>query len=74
VPSPMVGTAYLTPEPGAAPLVTEGATVSEGQTILIIEAMKVMNHIEAPRSGTVTKILIGSGQPVEYGEPLMIIE
>lgn len=74
VPSPMVGTAYLTPEPGAAPFVTEGATVAEGQTLLIIEAMKVMNHIEAPRAGTVTKILIGNGQPVEYGEPLLIIE
>ena len=74
VPSPMVGTAYLAAEPGAAQFVTVGSTVKEGQTILIIEAMKTMNQIPAPRSGTVTQILIEDGQPVEFGEPLMVIE
>jgi len=74
VPSPMVGTAYLAAEPGAAQFVTVGATVKEGQTILIIEAMKTMNQIPAPRSGTVTQILIEDGQPVEFGEPLLVIE
>lgn len=74
VPSPMVGTAYLAPEPGAAQFVTVGSTVKEGQTILIIEAMKTMNQIPAPRSGTVTQILIEDGQPVEFGEPMLVIE
>lgn len=74
VTSPMVGTVYLSAEPGAAPFVTVGATVSEGQTVLIIEAMKTMNHIPAPRAGTVRRILANDGQAVEYGAPLMIIE
>jgi acetyl-CoA carboxylase biotin carboxyl carrier protein len=72
--SPMVGTAYLATEPGAAPFVTLGSKVSAGQTVLIIEAMKTMNHIPAQRAGTVTKILVEDGQPVEFGEPLVIIE
>ena len=70
----MVGTAYLTPEPGAAPFVTEGATVKEGDTLLIIEAMKVMNPITAPKAGRIAKILVQSEQPVEYDTPLVIIE
>ena len=74
VPSPMVGTAYRAPEPGGRPYVDIGEKVREGQTLLIIEAMKTMNQIPAPRAGTVMRILIGDGQPVEYGEPLMIIE
>jgi acetyl-CoA carboxylase biotin carboxyl carrier protein len=74
VKSPIVGTAYLTPEPGAAPFVSEGATVAAGATLLIIEAMKVMNPITAPKSGKVVKILIRSEQPVEYDEPLVVIE
>ena len=74
VPSPMVGTAYLAPEPSAAPFVEIGARVAQGQTILIIEAMKTMNHIPAPKAGVVTAILVGNGQPVEFGEPLAIIE
>jgi acetyl-CoA carboxylase biotin carboxyl carrier protein len=74
VTSPMVGTAYLSAEPGAAAFVTVGATVSEGQTVMIIEAMKTMNHIPAPRAGIVKRILIDDGAPVEYGAPLMIIE
>lgn len=74
VKSPIVGTAYLTPEPGAAPYVSEGATVAAGDTLLIIEAMKVMNPILAPRAGRVAKILIRSEQPVEYDEPLVVIE
>lgn len=72
--SPMVGTAYLAPEPGAAPFIDVGTSVKEGQTVLIIEAMKTMNAIPAPRTGTVTRILVGNAQPVEYGEPLLIIE
>lgn len=72
--SPMVGTAYLAPEPGAAAFVSVGAQVSEGQTLLIIEAMKTMNHIPSPKSGTVKRILVSDGTPVEYGAPLMIIE
>lgn len=72
--SPMVGTAYLAAEPGAAPFITVGSKVEAGQTVLIIEAMKTMNHIPAQRAGTVTKILIEDGQPVEFGEPLIIIE
>ena len=74
VPSPMVGTAYWAPEPGAKPFVEVGAKVSVGQTLMIIEAMKTMNQIPSPRAGTVTQILVEDGQPVEYGEPLVIIE
>lgn len=74
VTSPMVGTCYLAAEPGATPFVAVGATVAEGQTVLIIEAMKTMNHIPAPRAGTVRRILVEDGTPVEYGAPLMIIE
>ena len=74
VTSPMVGTIYLSAEPGASPFVTVGATVSEGQTVLIIEAMKTMNQIPAPRAGTVKRILVADGNAVEYGAPLMIIE
>lgn len=72
--SPMVGTAYLAPEPGAAPFVTVGQEVREGATVLIIEAMKVMNSIRAPRSGRVARIFVDNATPVEFGEPLMIIE
>jgi len=74
VPSPMVGTAYWAPEPGAKPFIEVGTKVSVGQTLLIIEAMKTMNQIPSPRAGTVTQILIEDGQPVEFGEPLVIIE
>ena len=74
VTSPMVGTAFRSPKPGAKPFVEEGAQVREGETLLIIEAMKTMNAIAAPRAGTVTKIMIEDGQPVEFGEPLLIIE
>jgi acetyl-CoA carboxylase biotin carboxyl carrier protein len=74
VPSPMVGTAYWAPEPGAKPFIEVGAKVSVGQTLLIIEAMKTMNQIPSPRAGTVTQILVEDGQPVEFGEPLVIIE
>jgi acetyl-CoA carboxylase biotin carboxyl carrier protein len=74
VTSPMVGTAYRGPAPGAAPFVDLGSKVVVGETLLIIEAMKTMNQIPAPRSGTVTQILIEDGQPVEFGEPLVIIE
>ncbi|QJP13195.1 acetyl-CoA carboxylase biotin carboxyl carrier protein [Starkeya sp. ORNL1] len=74
VPSPMVGTAYLGPDPGARPFIEVGAVVKEGQTLLIVEAMKTMNAIPAPRAGTVTRILVTNAQPVEYGEPLLIIE
>ncbi|MGF9692567.1 acetyl-CoA carboxylase biotin carboxyl carrier protein [Rhizobium sp. 0TCS1.26] len=72
--APMVGTAYLSPAPGARPFIEVGATVKEGQTLLIIEAMKTMNQIPAPRSGKVTEIIVEDGQPVEYGEPLVVIE
>ncbi len=72
--SPMVGVAYLSPEPGAAPYVTPGQSVSVGQTLLLIEAMKTFNQIKAPRAGTVTRVLIASGSPVEYDQPLLIIE
>jgi acetyl-CoA carboxylase biotin carboxyl carrier protein len=72
--SPMVGVAYLSPEPGAAAFVTLGAKVAQGQTLMLIEAMKTFNQIRAPRAGTVTRILVEGGSPVEYGEPLMIIE
>jgi len=74
VKSPMVGTVFLSGEPGTAPFVSPGATVSEGDTLLIIEAMKVMNPITAPRSGTVKQILVQDAQPVEYEQPLAIIE
>lgn len=74
VPSPMVGTIYLQAEPGAPTFVSVGDTVSEGDTLLIIEAMKTMNHIPAPRAGTVRRILVEDGGAVEYGAPLMIIE
>lgn len=74
VTSPMVGTAYWSPEPGAKPFIEVGSKVSVGQTLLIIEAMKTMNQIPSPRAGTVTQILVEDGQPVEYGEPLVIIE
>ena len=74
VPSPMVGTVYWASEPGARPFIEVGAKVTAGQTLLIIEAMKTMNQIPSPRAGTVTQILIEDGQPVEFGEPLVIIE
>jgi acetyl-CoA carboxylase biotin carboxyl carrier protein len=72
--SPMVGTAYSSPEPGASKFVTVGQKVSEGQTVLIIEAMKTMNQIPAHRSGTVSRILFEDAQPIEYGQPLVVIE
>ena len=74
VTSPMVGTAYVGPEPGARPFVEVGSRVQAGDTLLIVEAMKTMNQIPSPRAGTVIQILIEDGQPVEFGEPLMIIE
>lgn len=74
VKSPMVGTAYRAPEPGAPPFVEVGSRVSQGDTLLIIEAMKTMNNIPAPKAGTVAAILFENGQPVEFGEPLIIIE
>jgi acetyl-CoA carboxylase biotin carboxyl carrier protein len=74
VTSPMVGVAYLSPEPGAAPFITLGGKVAQGQTVLLIEAMKTFNQIKAPKAGTVTRILIESGMPVEFGEPLLVIE
>lgn len=74
IPSPMVGTAYLSPQPGAPAFIKVGDTVREGQTLLIIEAMKVMNPIIAPKSGKVARILIEDKQPVEYGEPLLVLE
>jgi len=74
VPSPMVGTAYRAAEPGAKPFVDVGSTVGVGDTLLIVEAMKTLNQIPSPRAGTVTQILFEDGQPVEYGEPLMIVE
>ena len=73
VSSPMVGTAYLAPEPNAAAFVKVGDRIAKGQTVLIIEAMKVMNPIPAPHAGTVTQILVQDGQPVEFGEPMMVI-
>ena len=72
--SPMVGIVYLSAEPGAAPFVTPGQAVTAGQTVLLIEAMKTFNQIKAPRAGTVTGVLVASGQPVEYDQPLMVIE
>ncbi|RMC35782.1 acetyl-CoA carboxylase biotin carboxyl carrier protein [Paracoccus alkanivorans] len=74
VTSPMVGTAYLAAEPGAAPFVQIGQQVEEGDTLLIVEAMKTMNHIPAPRAGTVKRILVDDGSPVEFGAPLMVVE
>jgi acetyl-CoA carboxylase biotin carboxyl carrier protein len=72
--APMVGTVYLTPEPGAPPFISVGVEVRDGDTLLIIEAMKVMNPIRAPRSGRIAKLLVSNGDPVEYGELLLIIE
>ena len=72
--SPMVGTAYLSAEPGKPPFVAVGSKVTEGQTVLIIEAMKTMNQIPAHRSGTISRILVEDAEPVEYGEPLVVIE
>ena len=74
VTSPMVGTVYLQPEPGAAAFVEEGSAVKKGQTLLIVEAMKVMNPITAPTNGTVSKILVKNAQPIEFGEVLVVIE
>lgn len=74
VTSPMVGTAYLAPEPGAPPFVRVGDRVSKGQTVLIVEAMKTMNPIPAPSNGTVSRIAVENGQPVEYGETLIVLE
>src|SRR5262249_55913938 len=74
VPSPMVGTVYLSPAPGARAFIEVGAQVKEGQTLLIIEAMKTMNQIPSPRAGTVTAILVSDSQPVEYGELLVVID
>lgn len=73
VTSPMVGTVYMQAEPGAAPFITVGATVNEGDTLLIVEAMKTMNHIHAPKSGTVKRILVEDGAAVEYGAPLVVL-
>jgi acetyl-CoA carboxylase biotin carboxyl carrier protein len=72
--SPMVGVAYLAPEPGATPFITVGAKVAAGQTVMLIEAMKTFNQIKAPKAGTVTRILVESGAPVEYGAPLLVVE
>ncbi|MEX0278698.1 MAG: acetyl-CoA carboxylase biotin carboxyl carrier protein [Ruegeria sp.] len=74
VTSPMVGTVYLQPEPGAPSFISVGASVSEGDTLLIVEAMKTMNHIHAPKSGSIKRILVGDGDAVEFGTPLVIIE
>lgn len=74
VPSPMVGTVYLSPEPGAAAFVKVGDTVTAGQTLLVVEAMKTFNPIPAPRAGKVKQILVTDAQPVEFGEPLLILE
>jgi acetyl-CoA carboxylase biotin carboxyl carrier protein len=74
VPSPMVGTAYLSPEPGAPTFIKVGDSVAAGQTLMVVEAMKTFNPIPAPRAGKVTAILVSDAQPVEYGEPLVIIE
>ncbi|MGP2492790.1 acetyl-CoA carboxylase biotin carboxyl carrier protein [Mesorhizobium sp. PUT5] len=74
VPSPMVGTAYLAPAPDARPFIEVGQKVTQGQTLLIIEAMKTMNQIPSPRAGTVTAILVEDAQPVEYGMPLIVVE
>ena len=74
VKSPMVGVAYLSPEPGAPPFVTLGQAVTSGQTLLLIEAMKTFNQLTAPKAGTIARILVAAGAPVEYGEPLLVIE
>ena len=74
VTAPMVGTVYVAGEPGAPPFVKVGDQVSEGQVLLIIEAMKVMNPLASPRAGTIKQIMISDGQPVEFGEPLLVIE
>ena len=74
VTAPMVGTVYLASAPGARPFIEVGASIKEGQTLLIIEAMKTMNQIPSPRSGKITEILVNDSQPVEYGQPLVIIE
>ena len=74
VPSPMVGTVYLAAEPGATPFISIGQKVAEGDTLLIIEAMKTMNHIPAPRAGTIRRILVDDGTPVEFGTPLVVVE
>ncbi|WP_323770376.1 acetyl-CoA carboxylase biotin carboxyl carrier protein [Antarctobacter sp.] len=74
VTSPMVGTVYMQAEPGSDPFISVGATVKEGDTLLIVEAMKTMNHIPAPRTGTIKRILVEDGAPVEYGAPLVILE
>ncbi|MDB5315050.1 MAG: acetyl-CoA carboxylase, biotin carboxyl carrier protein [Rhodospirillales bacterium] len=74
VTSPMVGVAYLAPEPGSAPFIQLGAKVAQGQTLLLIEAMKTFNQIRAPRAGTITRILIETGTPVEFGEALLVLE
>ncbi|MFP1631325.1 acetyl-CoA carboxylase biotin carboxyl carrier protein [Zhengella sp. ZM62] len=74
VPSPMVGTVYMAPAPGAKAFIEVGQSVKQGQTLLIVEAMKTMNQIPSPRSGTITAILVEDSQPVEFGEPLVIIE
>lgn len=74
VKSPMVGTAYLSPEPGASPFIAVGQQVKQGDTLLIVEAMKVMNPISSPRAGKVTQILVGDSQPVEFDQPLVVIE
>lgn len=73
VTSPMVGTCYLSPEPGASVFISEGDKVEKGQTLMLVEAMKTFNPVEAPRAGTVTKILVTDAQPVEFGEPLLIL-
>ena len=73
VKSPMVGTAFLSPEPGAKPFISVGATVKAGDTLLIVEAMKVMNPIVAPRAGTVNKIMVSDGQPIEFDQPLVVL-
>ncbi|MFT9400768.1 acetyl-CoA carboxylase biotin carboxyl carrier protein [Acetobacter sp.] len=72
--SPMVGVAYLAPDPSSAPFVSEGQIVSAGQTLLLIEAMKTFNQIKAPKAGTIKTVLVASGDPVEFGQPLVIIE
>jgi acetyl-CoA carboxylase biotin carboxyl carrier protein len=74
VTSPMVGVAFLTPDPASPPFVTPGQAVTAGQTLMLIEAMKTFNQIKAPRAGTVTRVLVTNGQPVEYGQPLLVIE
>jgi acetyl-CoA carboxylase biotin carboxyl carrier protein len=72
--SPMVGVVYLAPDPGATPFIVPGQAVAAGQTLMLIEAMKTFNQIKAPKAGTVSRILVDSGAPVEYGEPLLILE